>query len=269
MLSIIVGGPKSHVTDFLREMMNSPVVSIITPAYNAARFLGETIASVAAQTFVDFEHIIIDDCSNDATAEIIAAASVDPRVKVHRNRRNCGVAATRNVGLEAARGAYVSFLDSDDRWLPEKLARQIAYMTTPGVSVSYMDYLRTDLTGKIIGRVTPPDSVDLNGLLKSNVIGNLSAMAARETIGATRFRKIGHEDYVFWLEVLRAGHLARKVPSADPLCLYRVVESSLSANKLRAASWQWQIYREVVGLGPARSAWFFANYVARGVLKRV
>ena len=93
-------------------------------------------------------------------------------------------------------------------------------------------------------------------------------MASSKAVGSTRFRRIGHEDYVFWLDVLKNTPIARKVPSEEALCLYRVVDNSLSGNKLRAASWQWQIYRNVVGLGWAKSAWLFGNYLARGVLKR-
>ncbi len=94
-------------------------------------------------------------------------------------------------------------------------------------------------------------------------------MARRTAIGTTRFRKIGHEDYVFWLDVLKTSAHALKVPGPEPLCLYRVLEHSLSGNKLRAAHWQWTVYREVAGLGVMRSAWFLGHYIARGVLKRV
>jgi teichuronic acid biosynthesis glycosyltransferase TuaG len=247
----------------------SPVVSIITPAYNAERFLRETIASVSSQTFDDFEHIIVDDCSRDGTAGIIAGATVDPRIRAHRTERNSGVAAARNAGLELARGSLICFLDADDRWRPQKLERQVAFMGQTGVGFTYMDYLRTDLAGNSLGIVSAPPRVDLNGLLKSNVIGNLTAMATRAAIGTTRFRRIGHEDYVFWLDVLRGLGHARKVPSPEPACLYRVAGNSLSGNKLRAAAWQWNIYRDVAGLDVARSAWYLANYMARGILKRV
>ncbi len=246
-----------------------PAVSIITPAYNAERYLQATIDSVARQTYEDFEHLIIDDCSNDGTALIISSASTDPRVRVHRNAKNLGVAATRNAGLELARGALICFLDADDCWMPTKLEQQVTFMLDTGVDISYMEYLRTDLNGKPMGRVTPPAKVDLNALLKSNVIGNLTAMARKSAIGTIRFRKIGHEDYVFWLDVLKTSPFARRVPTDEPVCLYRVVDNSLSGNKLQAAHWQWKVYREVAGLNILHSAWLFANYIARGILKRV
>jgi teichuronic acid biosynthesis glycosyltransferase TuaG len=249
---------------------SSPKVTIITPAYNAEHFLRETVGSVAAQTFVDFEHIIVDDCSTDATARIIAQACADPRVRGVRTERNGGVAAARNLGLESARGSLICFLDADDRWTPDKLERQVSFMCATGVGCSYMDYQRTDLAGKPLGIVAPPATIELSELLKSNFIGNLTAMATKAAIGGTRFRRIGHEDYVFWLEVVRRVGQARKVPTSQPpACLYRVTGTSLSANKLRAAAWQWNIYREVAGLDLVRSAWFFSNYVVKGVLKRV
>jgi teichuronic acid biosynthesis glycosyltransferase TuaG len=246
-----------------------PLVSIITPAYNAERFLPDTIASVSSQTFADFEHIIVDDCSIDSTAQIIADACVDPRVRAHRMERNGGVAAARNTGIELARGLLVCFLDSDDRWLPEKLEQQVAFMRQTGAGCTYMDYLRTDLNGRALGLVSPPLVAGTNDLLKSNVIGNLTAMASRDVIGKTRFKRIGHEDMVFWLEVVQSLGQAIKVPTSRPTCLYRVTTQSLSANKIRAAIWQWNIYRDVAGLNLARSAWFFSNYLVKGILKRV
>ncbi len=118
-----------------------PTVSIITPAYNAERFLQATIDSVSEQTFGDFEHIIVDDCSQDRTASIIAEASADRRVRGHRIEQNSGVAAARNAGLELARGALICFLDADDRWLPGKLEQQVRFMNETGVDISYMEYL--------------------------------------------------------------------------------------------------------------------------------
>ena len=106
-----------------------PKVSIITPAYNASQFLSETIDSVVEQTFKDWEMIIIDDCSSDDTVSIATEyTKKDKRIKVVRNKDNCGVAATRNHGLDVATGEYIAFIDSDDLWLPEKLEKQVRFI---------------------------------------------------------------------------------------------------------------------------------------------
>ena len=108
----------------------SPLISIITPNYNCARFIAQTIESVLAQTHTDWEMLIVDDCSTDGSYEIaLEYAARDPRIKVMRNERNSGAAVSRNRALDAAQGEYIAFLDSDDLWEPCKLERQIAFMS--------------------------------------------------------------------------------------------------------------------------------------------
>ena len=110
-----------------------PLVSIITPVYNAARWLPETFATVRAQTFSDWEQILVNDGSTDASPELIdAAAAEDPRFRSMHTSGREGPSAARNLGLKAARGRFVAFLDADDLWLPEKLARSVDWMTTHG-----------------------------------------------------------------------------------------------------------------------------------------
>ena len=259
------------MTDFPRDphTAGKPLVSIITPAYQAGRHLSETIDSVRTQTFANLEHIIVDDGSRDRTPEIIAAAAAaDGRVRSARTARNGGVAAARNGGLELAPGEPIFFLGAGDPWVPGKLDCQGALMQENDVDFSYMDYLRTGELGDRLGIVRPPNRVDLTGLLKSNVVGNLTAMVRRSAVGDARFLPIGHEDYAFWLLVIRRAGVAHRVPTDEPLCLYRTSSYSLSANKLRAAAWQWRIYRDVARLGIMHSSWLFSNYLVRGLSKR-
>ena len=115
-----------------------PLVSIITPAFNAERFLQATIDSVRAQTFIDYEHIIVNDGSRDSTAEIIANAASDSRIRALRHDENAGVSAARNAGLDHARGSLICFLDADDRWTSSKLALQVAFMLKTGVAISLL-----------------------------------------------------------------------------------------------------------------------------------
>ena len=111
--------------------MNDPAVSVVLPAYNRAGTIGAAIASVLRQSWTDFELLVVDDGSTDGTAEA-AKAQIDPRVAVLATPRNLGAAGARNHGIAAARAPWVAFQDSDDEWLPEKLARQMARLLEPG-----------------------------------------------------------------------------------------------------------------------------------------
>lgn len=107
----------------------SPLCSVIIPAYNASRFIEDTVKSVIAQTFPDWECIVVDDCSTDNTFELVSAiAENEPRLRVIQNSENMRVAKTRMAGVAAARGKYVAFLDGDDMFVPEKLERQISLL---------------------------------------------------------------------------------------------------------------------------------------------
>lgn len=245
-----------------------PKVSVVMPAWNAAATLYASMDSVLAQTHAELELLVIDDASTDATPEMVAeAASRDPRVVSIRQPRNAGVAAARNAGLEAATGTHVAFLDSDDRWRPEKLALQLAHLRATGTPIGYAAYRRFDARGETLSVVCPPEEVRYRDMLKSNRIGNLTGIYDR-AIGDGRFEKIGHEDYVFWLAMVRKAGIARRVPTDAPLADYLVRDGSLSADKRKAAGWQWAIYRDVEKLGRVRAAWYFAHYAANAVAKR-
>ncbi|MGH8156946.1 MAG: glycosyltransferase family 2 protein [Rhodanobacter sp.] len=243
------------------------LVSVIMPVYNAAAWLPRAIDSVLAQTHANVELVAVDDGSQDDSAAILAAfARADARVRVQR-QPNGGVAAARNVGVAAARGDYIAFLDADDWWHPVKLERQLADMRESGALISYAAYWRVAEDGRVLGQVTPPARVDWRDMLASNFIGNLTGIYARR-LGDVPFRRIGHEDYVYWLEQVRRAGEAVRVVSAEPLAWYLVRERSLSANKLRAAAWQWAIYREVEKLGMAHSVVCMFRYAWHALAKR-
>lgn len=250
-------------------MTNSqPLVTIITPVYNAAKHLPQTIQSVQAQSYAHFEMILVDDCSTDNSREVIQSFLDDTRLQLVTQPTNGGVASARNTGLEHAKGSYFCFLDSDDWWGPDKLQQQVDHVLKTGAQLSHMDYMRVSESSNQ-NRVTAPDRLDFKEMLKSNAIGNLTAMVSREAIGGTRFERIGHEDYVFWLSVMQKGVEALKAPSPSPCCFYRVHAQSLSANKWRTIKWQWRIYRDKLGLSAVASAYYLCNYLYRAVRKRM
>jgi len=247
----------------------SPVVSVVMPAYNARRFIGDAIQSVLSQTHASWQLIVVDDASTDDTSEIVKALQAgDGRIRYERNQHNMGVAHTRNRALDLAQGKYVAFLDADDVWAPQKLARQVSFMEETGVSISYGDYFRIDGNRRTVGKVQAPASLRYEDMLKCNFIGNLTGIFRRGDLADLRFENIKHEDYVFWLRALGRVGQARATPSNEPLASYRVSADSLSANKFKAVRWQWTIYRSVLGLSVLRSISCFIWYAWFAVMKR-
>jgi glycosyltransferase involved in cell wall biosynthesis len=238
------------------------------PVYNAAGWLAHSIGSLRAQTFGDWELLAVDDGSrDDSLARLQALAAEDSRIRALPMPANGGVAAARNAGIDAARGRWIAFLDSDDAWAPDKLERQVAHLRAHDADIVYAAYRRVDEQGRALSEVRPPARVDHAAMLRSNHIGNLTGIYDRR-LGTARFRKVGHEDYVFWLELVRrAGH-AECVPSDGPLAFYTVRGGSVSSNKLRAAGWQWRIYREIEGIAPLRAAGLMAAYTWHALRKR-
>ena len=224
--------------------------------------------SALAQTHADVELLVVDDCSTDGTWDVVQRlAAEDPRVVPIRSaqRRRRRRPQRRHRGRH---GRYIAFLDSDDRWYPDRLAIQLAAMRTEGAAVGYAAYERVDAAGRVLSRVRPPPRAGYARMLKGNCIGNLTGIYDR-AIGEPRFSRMGHEDYAFWLQVVRMAGQAVCAPPERILASYLVRPGSLSANKLRAARWQWRIYRESERLGIVRAGWYFAHYAAQAVRKRI
>jgi teichuronic acid biosynthesis glycosyltransferase TuaG len=249
-----------------------PLVSIVTPAYNSARFILEAIESVQAQTYPCWELIVVDDCSQDNTRELVESkAEEDERIILIRLAQNRGTAVARDTAMEKARGRYVAFLDSDDLWLPNKLEEQLDFMKKKDAAFSFSSYRTIDETGKPLGApVLVPSLIDYKGLLKNTTIGCLTVMLDRSKTGplsmSNTLVKRGQEDYVLWFRLLRCGLTAHGVQKE--LARYRLLQGSLSRDKVRAARRMWKLYREVEGLSLPYSAWCFSNYALRAYLKR-
>ncbi len=243
-------------------------VSVVMPVFNAEKTMRRSIESVLGQSFPSLELVAVDDGSTDASVGILRDyAAADPRVRLIRQDRNGGVAAARNAGVAAASGSHVAFLDSDDWWHFRKLELQLQQMDAAGALVSYASYQRMAEDGRKLSIVRPPAVVGYAEMLRGNHIGNLTGIYDRR-MGDGSFRKIGHEDYVFWLERVRQAGRAIRVEHDEPLAYYLVRDGSVSANKLRAAAWQWRIYRDVESLGLLRASWYFMHYARNALSKR-
>jgi teichuronic acid biosynthesis glycosyltransferase TuaG len=245
-----------------------PLVSIITPAWNVERVIGETIESVQAQTVADWELLIADDCSTDNTAAVIESyAAKDQRIKLIRQPRNGGPALARQAAIEQAQGRFIAFLDSDDLWLPSKLERQVAFAREHRAALSFTAFRRINKDGSTTGRLIPvPVSLNYEQLLKNTSIATLTAMVDRDIAGHVAMKNEPYDDFCLWLSILKPGHVAWGLN--EDLARYRVGGASVSSRPLRSAGWVWHIYRNVERLSPVKSAWCFAYWSARAWLKR-
>lgn len=245
------------------------MVSVITPSYNAERFIGQTAKCVLTQSFKNLELIVSDDASTDGTVEILnGLAESEPRLRVVANERNRGAAITRNRALALARGQYVAFLDADDIWLPCKLERQLSFMRERGVAFCFTAYEICNEGGEPSGQVVDmacPDEIRYTDMLaKRATLGCSTVMIDQSRAGPLQMPMIRTgQDYALWLKLLKAGWTAYRLP--EVLTRYRIVAGSISRNKFRKAARQWQIYRELEGLPLLPAAWYFANYAYRAV----
>ena len=220
-----------------------PLVSIITPAYNAERFLRQTIVSVCEQTFADWELlIVVDGKSADGTERLARDfAMKDSRIRVIAEGSR-GVAANRNLGLKTSRGQLICFLDSDDWWHREKLAIQTKFMGDRGARISCSAYHWMPESGtRPLRLVSVPQRFGYRRMLFGNQIGCLTVMLERSLLPHDPFADVGHEDYALWLQLLRNGDVVHGIDRS--LAYYRKVRNSLSGNKIRTIAWRWRILR--------------------------
>lgn len=214
-----------------------PRVSVITPAYNAARFLGEMIESVRRQTFQDWELVIVDDGSTDDTVAVIERFAADRRIRLLR-QPNAGPSAARNHGMRAARGSFFAFLDSDDQWLPTFLEHQLGVFDAHP-ETALVTTTAYDLGGPHDGQSRRRPASDYPVLTLEDIIRNDSAVFIMTVFRREVFERIGgldeaqwtSEDYDFWIRAALAGFAFRV--STQPLALYRRHEGSLSSDNAR------------------------------------
>lgn len=253
--------------------MSEPLVSVIMPAYNASPYIGLALQSVLSQTFQDFEIIVADDKSTDATLNVaLGYAATDPRVHVLALPSNSGGAARpRNEALKHAKGRYIAFLDADDLWLPEKLERQISFMQSRDAALCYTAYRRITPDGGTVGEKLHrgPDRLDLHGYLRNTCIGLSTAMLDRQKTGDIRFNEgcKTAEDFDLWTRILK-NHDARFLDT--DLMRYRRGHASVSSNIAKSAFRQAGTYARLsreIGILPAVSA--FLGYGVNAIAKRM
>lgn len=253
------------------------MVSVIIPSYNSEKYIGETLASVCAQTYPDFEVLVMNDCSQDRTPEIVEKyAQKDPRIHLINLPGNKGVSHARNQGVEKASGEWIAFLDSDDMWTKDKLEKQLELQKSlreKEPSIEDPEFLFTgssfiDENGDPLASVLHvPERVDFSELLKQNIISCSSVLIRRSLIQkypmpcSDRF----HEDFATWLTILKNEKI-EAYGLDEPLLIYRVTRSSRSGNKCKAACMTFRAYR-YIGLSVTKSLRSWLVYSFRSLRK--
>lgn len=250
-------------------MQNKNLVSIITPSWNCGKFLEETIKSIQAQTYTNWELLFQDDCSTDDTKELVLRlAADDDRIKYECNPQNSGAAITRNNALRRAKGKWIAFLDSDDLWLPNKLEKQIRFMVENGYGFTYHEYTEMTEDGKDMG-------VYVSGIRKVSKFnmyaccwpGCLSVMYDREKIGLIQINDVKkNNDTAMWLKVVQ------KAPCyllKENLARYRRRANSITPKPLWQRIWaHYPLFRVAEEMNPVTATfWTLLNVIGNGVKK--
>lgn len=245
-------------------------VSIITPCFNSSLFIKETIESVLAQTYPNWEMIIVDDSSTDKSVELILNFSrIDQRIKLIQLKRKVGAAEARNIALREANGQFIAFLDSDDVWYPDKLENQIQFMLSKDIAFSFSAYDLIDSESKPIGKVIQaPEVIGYNGYLKDTIIGCLTVVIDKSKTGYFEMPRIrSSHDMALWLLLMKRGFKVHGINK--PLASYRILQNSNTSNKWKAAKDVWTVYRNLEKINFVRSLYYFVHYATNAIIKRI
>ena len=245
------------------------LISVVMPAFNAEKTIGQAIRSVLNQTHKKLELIIIDDASTDKTLPIATEyAQTDARIRILRNSENSGVSCSRNSGVKAASAEWIAFLDSDDMWMPDKLERQCrTVLNSPSCSICFTGSSFTDERGQPCDyTLSVPGRLTYYDLLKQNLISCSSVLVKKKLLEKYPMAEdpMIHEDLATWLNILKYEPYA--VGINEPLLIYRFHKSSKSGNKLRAAKMQWKTY-QTAGISRIKSIPYFVIYAWRNIKK--
>ena len=244
------------------------LVSIVTPTFNSAKYIAATIQSVQNQTHSNWEMIIVDDCSKDATIDIIKNfITKDSRIQLYQLESNSGPAVARNKGIENVSGKYMTFLDADDIWFEDFIENSIKTIKETGIHFVFSSYKRSDENLNFIySDFIVPEKVTYTDILKSNSISCLTAFLDIETLGKKSMPLIRkRQDMGLWLQYLKEIPFAYGIQ--EPKAIYRIRENSLSRKKSNLLKYQWQFYREVEKLNIFQSTYYMLHWMYRGFMK--
>ena len=244
------------------------LVSIIMPSYNTARFIEATIESVLAQTYKNWELIIVDDCSTDNTDEIVNAYLTDSRIKYIKNEKNSGAAVSRNRALREAAGRWIAFLDSDDLWAPEKLEKQLAFMVENNYKFTYTDY-NIQLNGEWLPYVYyGPEVINKRKMKNYCYFSTITVIYDREYVGLIQIEPVRkHNDYAMWLRIIEKTPCYR---FGECLSSYIKHEGSISSgSKWKLIKHHYVLWRVAEHKNPFSALILTARNVFFGVIKKI
>ncbi|MCM1021756.1 MAG: glycosyltransferase family 2 protein [Muribaculum sp.] len=251
-------------------MINYGLVSVVTPTWNCGRFIAETIESVLAQSYPNWEMLIVDDCSNDDTRKIVEQyQQKDSRIKYHCLDCNSGAAVARNFALKMARGRWIAFLDSDDLWKPEKLERQLAFMVKNNYAFTYHNYTEIDEQSKPLGVfVSGIRKVSKFGMFACCWPGCLSVIYDAERIGLIQIENVKkNNDTAMWLKVVE------KAPCYlldEDLALYRRRANSITPKPLWQRIWaHYPLFRVAERMNPVAATFWVGMNVFGNAFKKI
>lgn len=224
---------------------SSALVSIITPSYNCADYIGDTIEAVQNQSFKNWEMLITDDCSSDNSVSIIEEyAEQDDRVKLFRLNNNSGAGAARNNSITEAKGRYIAFCDSDDLWHPEKLEKQLSFMQEKDAAFVYGSYYECDERLNRTGIVRVPEKLSFKEEKHVNQVGTVTAIYDTQKVGKQYMPLIRKsQDWALWLKILKICKVGYGYQ--DPCADYRMRPYSNSSDKKRMIKFHAAVYEEV------------------------
>lgn len=255
-------------------MKEEPLVSIIMPSYNTVNFIGESIESVLAQTYQNWELLVVDDCSTDDSVSVIDSYG-DSRIKSFVNEKNSGAAETRNRAIREAKGKYIAFLDSDDLWIPEKLQKQILFMEENGYVFTYHKHgFVNEKTELLPMELSGPKCVPKYGYYLFNWAGCLSVVYNAELVGLLQIENLKkRNDYAYWLKISK-HHPCYLLE--ESLGLYRKREGSISnVSKWELIKSHYRLFRVSEGMSVLGSVFFtmvniiFASYKKIRYIKKI
>ena len=234
----------------------SELISIITPTYNCANFIGETIDSVLAQTYSNWEMIIVDDCSTDNTEEIVNNYSnSDKRIKYYKLDNNSGAAVSRTKAMELANGQYMAFLDSDN------------YMKKNNYAFTCTKYEQINEKSKLLDKVIMVvPKTNYNRLLLDCPVGNSTVMYDVTKMGKFKVPNIRkRNDDALWLQMLKKEKYIYGID--EVLMKYRIRSNSISSNKFKLIGYHWYLYRNIEHLNIVRSVFHICYWCIIKILK--
>jgi glycosyltransferase involved in cell wall biosynthesis len=221
----------------------SDFVDIILPNYNKGFFLEETINSVLNQSYNNWKLLIIDDCSIDNSKKIIQKFTKNNKIKIIYLKKNKGVSFARNLGIRLSNSKYISFLDSDDLWTPNKLKDQVGFMEKNNYDFTYTDYtpfFEKNKKKTFKNKIITPDFFNFEIFINNSSIGTSTMVVLRSIVKTTRFPKAAVlEDFPFKCKILKKIELAKKFHQNT--VFYRLTKNSLGSNKLKNLFWLWKI----------------------------